>query len=154
MEPGEQTPGFHAAAHPDRPAIVMVGSGDVVTYRQLEERSARLAHALRAAGLRPGDHIAMLLDNRAATVELAWAAQRSGLYYTPINTRLAADEAAYVVDDCGATVLFAAASVGPVAHEVRSLVPNVQRFVAVDGPIDGFEDLHVVRGRLPERRAR
>src|SRR3954451_135472 len=110
MEPAEQTPGFHAAADPDRPAIVMSGSGDVVTYRELEQRSARLARALRAAGLRPGDHIAMLLDNRAATIELAWAAQRSGLYYTPINTRLAADEAAYVLEDCGASVLFAAGS--------------------------------------------
>ena len=96
MDAPAQTPGFHAAIDPDRLAIMMAGSGGVVTYGQLEEGSARLGRGLRAAGVRPGDHIAMLLDNRAEMLELAWAAQRSGLYYTPINTRLAADEAAYV----------------------------------------------------------
>ena len=139
MDAPEQTPGFHAAIDPDRVAIVMAGSGGVVTYGQLEEGSARLARALRAAGVRPGDHIAMLLDNRAEMLELAWAAQRSGLYYTPINTRLAAEEAAYVVDDCGATVLFASHAIEPLAVAVRSLVPGVRRFVAIGGAIDGFE---------------
>ena len=139
MDAPEQTPGFHAAIDPDRVAIVMAGSGDVVTYGQLEEGSARLARALRVAGLEPGDHIAMLLDNRAEMLELAWAAQRSGLYYTPINTRLAADEAAYVVDDCGATVLFASHAIEQLAVAVRSLVPGVRRFVAIGGAIDGFE---------------
>jgi acyl-CoA synthetase (AMP-forming)/AMP-acid ligase II len=143
MDAPAQTPGFHAARDPQRPAIVMAGSGEVVTYAELESRTARAARALRAAGLRPGDHVALLLDNRAAMLELAWAAQRSGLYYTPINTRLAADEAAYVVDDCGATVLFASASVARLAEEVRDRVPEVARFVAVDGEIDGFEPLAV-----------
>ena len=118
----------------------MAGSGEVVTYGELETRSARLAHALRAAGLRPGDHVALLLDNRAATLELAWAAQRSGLYYTPVNTRLSAEEAAYVVDDCGATVLFAASAFASLARDVRQQVGNVRQFVAVGGPIDGYDD--------------
>src|SRR4029077_4754415 len=87
------------------------------------------------------DHIALLLDNRAAMLELAWAAQRSGLYYTPVNTRLSGDEAAYVVDDCGATVLFAAAAVGPLARELRACTPRGNRLVAVDGPIAGVEPL-------------
>ncbi len=139
MDVPEQTPGFHAAADPDRVAIVVVGSRETVTYGQLEERSARLAWAMRAAGLQPGDHIAMLLDNRAATLELAWAAERSGLYYTPVNTRLAAEEAAYVVDDCGATVLFAAGALAPLAAAVRPLVPGVARFVAIGGPVEGYE---------------
>ena len=141
MQIPPHTPGHHAARHPDRAAIVTEPGSQVVTYGELESRSARLARALREAGLRPGDHIALLLDNRAAMLELAWAAQRSGLYYTPVNTRLSGDEAAYVVDDCGATVLFAAAAVSPLAAEVRASAPRVTRFVAVDGPIDGFETL-------------
>jgi len=128
----------------------MAGSGDVVTYAELESRAARVARALRAAGLRPGDHVALLLDNRAATLELAWAAQRSGLYYTPINTRLAADEAAYVIDDCGATVLFAAASVGKLAVELGDRIPQVMRRVAVDGEIDGFEPLDAFVGGVTD----
>ena len=141
MQTPPHTPGHHAARHPDRAAIVMEPGGQVVTYGELESRSARLARALREAGLRPGDRIALLLDNRAAMLELAWAAQRSGLYYTPVNTRLSGDEAAYVVDDCGATVLFAVAAVAPLAAEVRACAPRVTHFVAVDGPIDGFETL-------------
>ena len=158
MDAPAQTPGDHAARDPDRPAIVMAEAGDVVTYAELESRSARAARALRAAGLHPGDHVALLLDNRPAMLELAWAAQRSGLYFTPVNTRLAADEAAYVVDDCGATVLFAAASVARLAGEVRDRTPRVTRFVAVDGEIDGFESLRGVRRRgrrrAPRRRVR
>jgi long-chain acyl-CoA synthetase len=118
----------------------MAHGGEVVTYGELETRSARYARALRAAGLRPGDHVALLLDNRAAMFDLAWAAQRSGLYYTPINTRLSVDEAAYVVDDCGARALFAAAAVAPLARGVRGQVARVEHFVAVDGAIDGFVD--------------
>jgi long-chain acyl-CoA synthetase len=140
MEAPAKTPGYHATRDPDLPAIVMAASGEIVTYAELESRSARVARALRAAGLRPGDHVALLLDNRAATLELAWAAQRSGLYYTPVNTRLAADEVAYVVDDCGATVLFAVASVETLAEVLRDR-PRVNRFIAVDGEIDGYEPL-------------
>ena len=84
----------------------MAEAGEIVTYAELESRANRVARALRAAGLRPGDHVALLLDNRAATLEVAWAAQRSGLYYTTVNTQLTVDEAGYIVDDCGAPVLF------------------------------------------------
>jgi long-chain acyl-CoA synthetase len=157
MDEPEQTPGYHAARDPDRAAIVMAESGEVITYHQLEERSSRAARALHDAGLRPGDHVALLIDNRAAMLELAWAAQRSGLYYTPVNTRLAADEAAYVVDDCGATVLFAAAEVAPWEVDGRAHTPRVTRFVAVDGAIDGFEPMAafvkgVAAGALADER--
>ena len=49
-------PGIHAAEHPDKPAVVMAGSGDVVTYRELDERSNRLAQLWWKQGLRPGGH--------------------------------------------------------------------------------------------------
>jgi acyl-CoA synthetase (AMP-forming)/AMP-acid ligase II len=65
--------------------------------------------------------VALLFDNRAAMLELAWAAQRSGLYFTPVNPKLSADEAAYIVDDCGATVLFAATSVAARSLPVPAL---------------------------------
>ncbi len=55
--------GHRAAAHPDRPAVIMAGTGRVTTYRQLDERSNRLAHVLRAAGLGVGDHLALMMEN-------------------------------------------------------------------------------------------
>ena len=67
MEPASQLPtphlGARAADHPDRPAVVMSGIRHVTTYGQLDERSNRLAHAFRAAGLRPGDHLALMMAN-------------------------------------------------------------------------------------------
>jgi fatty-acyl-CoA synthase len=53
------TPSWHAEHRPDRPAIVMGGSGETVSYALLEERSTRFARALRTRGLRVGDHVAI-----------------------------------------------------------------------------------------------
>ncbi|MET0488774.1 MAG: AMP-binding protein, partial [Acidimicrobiales bacterium] len=90
-------PGFHAQQRPDHPAVVMAGSGTVVTYAELEERSCRVARVWEAAGLGFGDHVAFLIENQARFFEVCWAAQRSGLYYTAVNTHLTPDEVAYIV---------------------------------------------------------
>jgi len=87
-------PGDYAITNPSKPAVVMAGTGETYTYRQLDEGSARLANLFRARGIGHGDHIAILLDNHSRYLEVAWAAHRSGIYYTPINWHLGADEAA------------------------------------------------------------
>ena len=110
--------GFQAEAHPDHPAIVMAGSGRVTTYRELDERSNRLAHLLRDAGLRTGDHIALMMENSPEFLEIAWAAQRSGLYYTALNSHLRRSEAQHILDDCGATAFFISASLADIAGEL------------------------------------
>lgn len=107
--------GFQADEHPDRPAIIMAGSGLVTTYRELDERSNRLAHLLRDAGLRTGDHIALMMENGSEFLEVAWAAQRSGLYYTTLNSHLRRSEAQHILDDCGATALFISKSLSAIA---------------------------------------
>ncbi|WP_066556004.1 acyl-CoA synthetase [Croceicoccus bisphenolivorans] len=100
-------PSIHAAADPAKPAIVMASTGDVVTYRELEDRSNRTAHLLRALGLRRGDVIAILIDNRADFFDIIWGANRCGLYYVCISTQLLAAEIEFILQDCGAKVLFA-----------------------------------------------
>src|SRR5262245_25016674 len=82
----------------------MAGSGEIVTHGELDDRSARLANLFRAAGLQPGDHVAVLLPNHPRYLEVVWAALRSGLYITPVNRYLTAAEAGYVVDNCDAKV--------------------------------------------------
>ncbi len=94
------TPTSHALRTPDAPAIIM-GDGGVITYRELDDRSARFATYLRAQGLTTGDHIAILMENSRAFLEVAWAAQRSGLYYTAINRHLRPAEVQYILDDSG-----------------------------------------------------
>src|SRR5439155_1124230 len=87
--------------HLPGPALTMADSGITVTYRELDERSQRLAQLLRAGGLQPGDHIAVLLENHPRYFEVFWGAQRAGLYTTPINWHLKPEEAGYIVEDCG-----------------------------------------------------
>ena len=73
-----QHPCVHAAERPDQPAVIMGGSGEVLTYGQLEDASNRMAHLLRAAGLQRGDHVAVLLTNRPEWYPVVWGAMRSG----------------------------------------------------------------------------
>ncbi len=135
--PAEMAPGWHAARTPDRPAIVMGSSGTVVTYRELEERSTRLARALRSRGLRVGDHIAILMDNSPAFVETAWAAQRSGLYYTAINRHLKAAEVQYILDDCGAAALVTSSAMADVVASLN--FSGIPVRVSAGGDLAGFE---------------
>ena len=118
-------PGAHAVAFPDKPAFIMADTGETVTYRQLDERSNRCAHLLRGLGLRAGDSIALFMENHARFLELCWAAQRSGLYYTAISSRLTASEVAYIVGDCGARVLFTSPSKLDIAVQAAAECPDL-----------------------------
>ncbi|MBG0829885.1 acyl-CoA synthetase [Planomonospora sp. ID67723] len=132
-------PGAIAAASPDRPAVIMAGSGRTVTYRELDEESNRLAHLFRAAGLRPGDHIAFMLENHPLFLAVAWAAHRSGLYYTAISSRLKTDELAYIVDNCEARVFISSAGLADVATSVTAATPGVALRLMLDGVAPGFD---------------
>jgi len=140
MESAPPTPAPHlgaqAAHHPDRPAVVMTGSGEVTTYAELDERSNRLAHAFRQAGLRAGDHVALMMENGSAFLEAAWAAQRAGLYYTALNSHLRRDEAQYILDDCGARALVITAGLAGVAASLD--LGAIPLKVAVGGDVPGF----------------
>ncbi|MBO0854854.1 MAG: acyl-CoA synthetase [Nocardia sp.] len=105
MTAAPMTLGAHAERTPDRPAIIMGEGGEVVTYAELERRSRAVARALRERGLSVGDHLAILSENNRAFLEIAWAAQRSGLYYTAVNRHLRGPEVQHILDDCGATAL-------------------------------------------------
>ncbi|WP_405806474.1 acyl-CoA synthetase [Streptomyces sp. NBC_01187] len=119
-------PGVHASAHPDKPAVISARTGEALTYGQLEERSVRLANRLRSAGLRPGDHLALLSDNDARCLEVYWAAMRSGLYLTSVNSHLTAEEAAYIVGDCGARALIVSASLTDLANALVPVTPEIE----------------------------
>lgn len=116
----------------------MAGSGRTVTYGELDDNSAGLASALNALGLRTGDVIALLSDNSAEAFEIYWAALRSGLYVTAVNWHLSPDEAAYIVSDSGAQVVFASVGVADLASQVVSLVPDTKHWYAFGGEIDGY----------------
>lgn len=98
-------PRHQAVAHPDKAAAILARTNHLVTYAELETRSNQGARLLSSLGLRSGDALAVMLDNNIAYFELYWAAQRSGLYFVPISSRLTAEEAAYIVRDSGSKAL-------------------------------------------------
>ncbi|OYZ37425.1 MAG: acyl-CoA synthetase, partial [Novosphingobium sp. 16-62-11] len=118
-------PKYHAARNPGRAAVIMGGSGEVVTYAQLEAKSNQFAQLLRARGLQIGDTIALCLENRADFFALAWGAQRAGLVYVAVSSRLAAPEIAYIARDSGSRLLIGSAYTAPVLDEVAKLAPEV-----------------------------
>jgi long-chain acyl-CoA synthetase len=125
-------PGPHAVAHPDRPAIVMATSGEVVTYGELERRSNRLAHLLRAQGLQRLDHYAVFMENHPRYAELCVAGERTGLYYTCINSYLKAEELAYILDNSRSRVLITSAARLDVAMQALASCPRIERCLVVD----------------------
>ena len=132
-------PGSFVATAPDRPAIVMGGTGEVVTYRQLDERANRFARFLDDVD--PGRQavVAILMDNDPRYLELAWAVRQTGRYLTPVNSHLTPDEIAYIVADCAASVLVASAALADVAAALTpALVPAVQHRVLVGGELPGW----------------
>ena len=130
-------PGTWAQTHPDKPALVMAGSGRSLTYAELDDRSLRLANRLRAAGLRQGDVVALVSDNTPEAYEVYWAALRSGLYITAVNHNLSADEASYIVRDCGAKALVVSAGK---AALVAALDVDVEERLAFGGRLEGYGD--------------
>jgi acyl-CoA synthetase (AMP-forming)/AMP-acid ligase II len=133
-------PGIHAANRPDEPAVIMAVGGVTVTWAQLEARSNQLAHLLRSRGLGVGDHIAVFLDNDSHYFEIIWAGLRAGLYVTPINWHLGAEEAGYIVADCDAVALITTSRFADVVTGFGSALDAVTIRLSIDGAIDGFED--------------
>jgi len=108
----------------DKPAIIVHPSGAVVTFDELESRANRLAHFFRKAGLREGDTVAVLMENNEHVHVIMWAARRSGLYYSLINTHLTAAEAAYIVNDSGAKAVIGSRAMRQVCEGLEEYLPN------------------------------
>lgn len=130
-------PGTWAAVAPDKPALIMAGSGRTLTYAELDERSLRLANHLRGLGLQTGDVVALLSDNTPETYEVYWAALRSGLYITAVNHNLTAAEASYIIEDCDARALVVSAGK---AQVVDGLDVAVEHRLVYGGQITGYDD--------------
>ena len=126
-------PHTHAVDHPDRPAFVMAGTGTTVTYAELEARANRLAHLLRSEGLHRGQHYSVFMENHERHIECSAAGERTGLYYTCINSYLTAEEVAYIVDNSDSEVLITSKSRQAVALQAAADCPKLKLVLVVDG---------------------
>ena len=143
-------PGDAADIGVDKPAVVMAGSGETVTWGQLDAGSNRLAQFWRAQGLCPGDHVALLMENHPRFFEVAWAAVRSGLYVTAINSHLTAPEVGYILDDCEARSLVTTAAKVDIAAAALLDAPRVETRLLIDATATGFDDYAAAVGAQPQ----
>ena len=144
-------PSIHASRNPDALAYCMPSRSEAVTYRALDEASNRFAQLLRASGLSAGDHIAILMENHPRLFELCWGAQRSGIVYTPISSRLTASEAAFIIADSGAKLLVTSGALRDVAAQLLPEMPGVTTRLMVSGSIDGYDSYEQAIAFHPSR---
>jgi long-chain acyl-CoA synthetase len=141
-------PKIIAQSHPDKPALIDADTGHVQSYGELDRRANQGAHALRQLGLRRGEVVAVLLDNSVEIFEIAWAAQRAGLYLTSISTRLSVGDVAYILEDSGARLLIASDRLAPLAAAALAAVPlnelrDLKGFATASrtGGLESWQDL-------------
>jgi len=134
MYPGAQLP-----THADKPALIMAGSGFTQTFAELDAAANRLSRLLRAAGLLPGDHVALCMENHPRYLEVLWGCHYAGLVYTAASSRLTSEELAYIVNDCGAKVFITSTYKAEQAAEIVADTPGVLLRLMLDGTIAGHE---------------
>ncbi len=130
----------YAATRPDHPAVIMAGSGEQMTYGEMDANSNRFAHLLRANGLGAGDAFALLLENRIEYYTLIWGSQRAGTMLVPISTRLTAPEVSYIIKDAEAKLLITSTAFADVLAGVRAELPDLKILIADGEGAENFGD--------------
>lgn len=131
--------GVHAQSTPDKVALVMTGSGYKQTFAELNDAANRLSQLLRRAGLQPGDHVALCLENHDRYLEILWGCHFAGLVYTAASSRLTSAELTYIINDCGAKAFITSKYKSDQAMEVADAIPNVSMRLMLDGTVPGYE---------------
>jgi long-chain acyl-CoA synthetase len=139
-------PSVHARTDPGKPALIVAETGERVSFAELDARSNRAAHLFRAKGLQAGDTIALCLENSPAFYDIAWGAQRAGLFFVCISTKLTAPEVDYILRDSGARLVVVSASLAGVTAALGS---ELARF-SVGGPVAGWAAWEEAVSALPD----
>ncbi|QCO57721.1 acyl-CoA synthetase (plasmid) [Pseudorhodobacter turbinis] len=140
----------HALKTPDKLAFRMCTTGEDTTFAQLEARANQGAHLLRSLGLKDGDHVVFLMENRREFLELCFAADRVGLFYTTISTHLTAEEIRYIVDDCNAKLLVTSDQLATNMPDLQKAFARPVPIYTVGAPVAGFEHWPQAVAQQPE----
>jgi long-chain acyl-CoA synthetase len=122
----------HAKEHPDQPAIIMAPSGRTLTFAEYEAGANQVAHLVRDTGLKKGDHMAIFMENHPAMLLAQAGGERTGVYFTPVNSYLSAEEVAYVINDSQSRIVITSTAKADVARQLPALCPHVDRWIMVD----------------------
>src|SRR5438477_9062811 len=104
-----------------------------LSYEQFFDRCDRWSAALQKLGVRRHDRVAYIAPNTHAQLESFYSVPQIGAVVVPINYRLTADDFAYIIDSSGATVVCAHSDYLEAVDSIRSAVPKVRYFVALEG---------------------
>jgi len=143
-------PGELAARNPDKPAYIIAETGQIVTFKQLDEVSIQVSQLFRKLGLKRGDHVAFMLENHISLLQIALGAQRAGLYFTAISYRLQEEEVDYIVTDCQARVFITSRAQQTVAEKMN--LNNCEKAYMLDGVIVGFESFEDALADMPAEK--
>ncbi|PKB14407.1 fatty-acyl-CoA synthase [Novosphingobium kunmingense] len=139
---------------PDKPAIIQPGL--TRTYREFEDRAARLAEALVAGGIAPDAKVAIYGHNSAAFLEAQFAVFKARAVPVNVNYRYVEEELAYLFDNADVEAVFFDARFAPRLAAIRDRLPKVRLFIRIDdgsgeqlaGAID-FEEAIADHSPLP-----
>ncbi len=132
-------PGAYVATKPDHPAVIMAGTGEIMTFAELDDEANRLSRVFHDAGLRPGDHVAMCLENHPHYLAMLWGAHYAGLIYTAISSRLTTEEMAYILNNSGSQAFITSPHKSDQAEELLTQMPDVALRLMIDSTIDGYD---------------
>ena len=141
-------PFIHASTHPEKPAVIVAETGETISYGELDAASNRAAQLFRSHGLGHEDVVAFMLDNTPHYYGLTWGAQRAGLRYVCISSRLTQDETDYILENSGAKMLVVAASLAPAAQQLQT---RITRF-SMGGDIPGWPTIEAALAAMPATR--
>jgi fatty-acyl-CoA synthase len=131
----------------EREAVV---DGDLrLTYEEFFERCDDWSSALQALGVRQGDRVAYIAPNTHAQLESFYAVPQIGAILVPVNYRLIADDFAYLINHSGARIVCAHSDYLEAVDSIRSQLPNVTSFVALEGARPGWLDYETLLAEAP-----
>lgn len=133
----------------ERIAIVCEGEEQSLTFHELNADVNRLAHALRAFGLQPGDRVAILQPNCHRFILALFGVQKAGLVPVCLNTRYAAREHAFILNDCSARALLIAHECVDTIAPVRGALSTVEHYLCTDGDANGMLNMMAVMAAQP-----
>jgi long-chain acyl-CoA synthetase len=139
-----------AAATPDKPALIMADQGQSITYGELVRRSDQAGHLFAALGVKQGDTLAIMIENHVCYPELIWGAKNSGIRYVAVSTHLNGADAAYVIGDCGATLLITSRACAPLASDAVRGLRNLPKLLMIDGAIEPFLSYELLLAEQPD----
>ncbi len=132
---------------PESEAVI---DGDLrLTYAQFFDRCDRWSAALQRLGVGKGDRVAYIAPNTHAQLESFYAVPQIGAVLVPINYRLIADDFVYIINHSGAKVVCVHSDYLDTVNGIRDQLPNVERFVALEGAREGWLDYETLLGQAP-----